>query len=120
MVSPSQYKRAKPTHTDPEDDRYVDPTLPSGSTSKTCNPRADSQFWQKKSTDGDPGSSSSSVSSTQWQPRLRAEKDLSTVAGDTSDSSTAIPRLGSIEELAEALRDLRVQATQALDRLGSS
>ena len=64
-----------------------------------------------KSTDEDPGSSSSSMSLTQWRPRLRAEKDLSSVAGDTSEGSAAVPRLGSIEELEEALRELRVKAT---------
>ena len=33
----SQSKRAKPTYTDPEDDRRVDRAMPSGSTSKTWN-----------------------------------------------------------------------------------
>ena len=46
------------------------------------------KFWHKRPTDEDPGSSSSSMSSTQWRPRLRAEKDLSSVAGDTSVGST--------------------------------
>ena len=31
----SQYKRAKPTYADPEDDRRNGPTMPIGSTSKT-------------------------------------------------------------------------------------
>ena len=31
----SHYKRAKPTQTDPEDDKNADPSLPVGSTSKT-------------------------------------------------------------------------------------
>ena len=35
----SHYKRAKPTQTDPEDDRDADPSLPMGSTSKTYDPR---------------------------------------------------------------------------------
>ena len=35
------YKQAKPTQTDPEDDKNADPSLPVGSTSKTYNPRAD-------------------------------------------------------------------------------
>ena len=34
-TSSSRYKRAKPTGTDPEDDRRADPPLPIGSTSKT-------------------------------------------------------------------------------------
>ena len=41
----SQQKRAKPTHTDPEDDMKVDPAMLTGSTSKTHNPRTDGQFW---------------------------------------------------------------------------
>ena len=41
----SQSKRAKPTHTDPEGDRCVDPALPSGSTSKTWSPTQDQGFW---------------------------------------------------------------------------
>ena len=50
------------------------------------------------------------MSSTQWRPRHRAEKDMSSVAGDASDGSIAVPRLGSIEELdEEALRELRVR-----------
>ena len=47
----SQYERAKPMYTDREDDRRHDPTKPSGSTSKTWDPRADSKFWHEKSTD---------------------------------------------------------------------
>ena len=39
----SHYKVAKPTQTDPEDDRKADPSLPLGSTSKTCDPRKE---WQ--------------------------------------------------------------------------
>ena len=35
----SHYKRAKPTHTDPEDDRTTDTSLPLSSTSKTYDPR---------------------------------------------------------------------------------
>ena len=37
----SHYKRAKPTHTDPEDDMNVDPSMPVGSTSKAHHPRKD-------------------------------------------------------------------------------
>ena len=45
----SQYKRAKPTYTDPEDDTRADATMPIGTTSKTWDPRADSQFWHRQS-----------------------------------------------------------------------
>ena len=45
----SQYKRAKPTHTDPEDDMKVDSAIPVGTTSKTWNPKADDQFWHRQS-----------------------------------------------------------------------
>ena len=94
------------TYTDPEDDSRSDLTMPIGSTSKTWNPQADSKFWHRQSKDGDQGSSSSIVSSTQWRPSLRAEKDMSSVAGNTSEGSIAVPRLGSIEELdKEALMD---------------
>ena len=41
----SHYKRAKPTCTDPEDDRTTDSSLPIGSTSKTYDPR---QFLAEK------------------------------------------------------------------------
>ena len=44
----SHYKRAKPTHTDPEDYRTTDSSLPIGSTSKTHDPRKDGSFWQRK------------------------------------------------------------------------
>ena len=43
----SQQKRAKPTHTDPEDDMQTDPLMPIGSTSKTWNPGTDGQFLAK-------------------------------------------------------------------------
>ena len=59
------------------------------------------------------------MSSTQWRPRLRAEKDLSSVAGDIFEGSTAAPRLGGIEELdEESLRKVREEVTQALARKG--
>ena len=39
-------------------------------------------------------------------------KDMSSVAGDTSEGSTAVPRLGSIEELdEEVLRELHEMQT---------
>ena len=84
----SHYKRAKPTCTDPEDDRATDSSLPIGSTSKTYDPRKDSSFWQKR--DGGQGWSQSSSSSGQWKPRLRHEKNFSSAAGDTSDASNAV------------------------------
>ena len=76
----SHSKRAKPTYTDPEDDRMTDSSLPIGSTSKTYDPEKDS-FWQR----GDRGQnwSYSSSSSGQWRPRLWRERDISSAAGDT-------------------------------------
>ena len=44
----SHYKRAKPTQTDPEDDRTADPSLPSGSTSKTYGPRKDAASGRER------------------------------------------------------------------------
>ena len=77
--------------------------------SKTWESRADSKFWHRQSKDCDPGLSSS-TSSTQWRPNLRAERDVSSVAGDISEGSAASPRLGSIDELdEEALRDWRMR-----------
>ena len=92
----SHYKRAKPTHTDPEDDRAADPSMPMGSTSKTYDPRKDGNFWQRKDS-GQEGSHSSS-STGNWRPRLRHETHFSSAAGDTSEASTAAHRLGSIHE----------------------
>ena len=92
----SHCKRAKPTHTDPEDDRMTDSSLPIGSTSKTYDPEKDGNFWQQ----GDRGHnwSYSSSSSGQWRPRLRHEKDFSSAAGDTSDASNAMHDVGRIHE----------------------
>ena len=92
----SHYKRAKPTCTDPEDDKVTDLSLPMGSTSKTYDPRKDGSFWQRK--DGSQDWSHSSPSTGQWRPRLRHEKNFSSAAGDTSDASSAVHRLGSIRE----------------------
>ena len=86
----SHCKRAKPTYTDPEDDRTTDSSLPIRSTSKTYDPR--------KRKDGGQDWSHSSSSSGQWRPRLRHEKNFSSAAGDTSDASNAVHRLGSIHE----------------------
>ena len=44
----SHYKRAKPTHTDPEDDRTTDSSLPLGSTSKTYDPRKDGSSGRER------------------------------------------------------------------------
>ena len=89
----NHYKRAKPTHTDPEDDMRVDSTMPVGTTSKTQSPKSDDQFWHEQSgSEGHRGSSSQS--STQWRPRLRPNRDVSSVAGDTSEGSAAPQRLG--------------------------
>ena len=69
----SQHKRAKPTHTDPEDDTKVDPMMPVGSTSKTWNPRADDPFWQRPL---EVESAGESQYWTQWKPRLRPEREI--------------------------------------------
>ena len=74
----SHYKRAKPTHTDPEDGT-TDSLLPLGSTSKAYDPRKDGSFWQRK--DSGQGWSHSSSSSGYWRPRLRHERYLSSAAG---------------------------------------
>ena len=92
----SHYKRAKPTQTDPEDDRTADPSLPMGSTSKTYDPRKGGSFWKRK--DSGQEWSHSSSSSGYWRPRLRHEKYFSSAAGDTSEASIAANHLGSIHE----------------------
>ena len=93
----SHYKRAKPTYTDPEDDRTTDSSLPLGSTSKTYDPRKDGSFWQRK--DSGQAWSYSSSSSGHWRPRMRHERYVSSATGDTSEASTAVHRLGSIHEM---------------------
>ena len=90
----SHYKRAKPTHTDPEDGVNVDPSMPVGSMSKTYNLRKDGRFWKQDS--GQDWAQSSSPS-THWRPKMRYEKNYSSVAGDTSEA-TAMHNLGSITE----------------------
>ena len=92
----SHYKRAKPTQTDPEDDRDADPSLPMGSMSKTYDPRKDGSFWKRK--DSGQEWSHSSSSSGYWRPRVRHERYFSSAAGDTSEASTAANVLGSIHE----------------------
>ena len=92
----SHYKRAKPTHTDPEDDRTTDSSLPLGSTSKTHDPRKDGSFWQRK--DSGQRWSHSSSSSGYWRPRLRHERYFSSAAGGTSEASAAAHRLGITHE----------------------
>ena len=94
--SRSHYKRAKPTGTDPEDDRKEDSALPIGSTSKTYDPQSDYTMWQRK--DSNQNWRQSTSSGDQWKPRLRHDRDLSSVAGDTSDASAATHRLKSIYE----------------------
>ena len=49
--------------------------------------------------DGGQGWSHSSSSTGHWRPRLRHEKNFSSAAGDTSDASNAVHRLGSIHEI---------------------
>ena len=105
----SQQKRAKPTHTDPEDDVKVDLMMPIGSTSKTWSPKADGQFWPRRSGSGEDWAHSS-PSSSRWKPRLRTEKHFSGAAGDTSEASTASQHLGSIDESeGDAVRDWRAR-----------
>ena len=88
----SHYKRAKPTQTDPEDGTNADPSLLGGSTSKTYNPRMDGNFWKR--TDSGHEWTQSSSSSAHWKPRMKHEKYYSSVAGDTSEASTAMNALG--------------------------
>ena len=57
----SHYKRAKPTYTDPEDDKMTDSALPIGLTSKTYDPRKDGSFWQRKDGSQDWSHSSSAT-----------------------------------------------------------
>ena len=73
------------------------------STSKTWDPYRDCNFWSKKSSSEDPATCASSMSSTQRRPKLRADRDMSSVAGDTSEGSASVPRLESIDELDEEL-----------------
>ena len=79
--SRSHYKRAKPTGTDPEDDRQADSALPIGSTSETYDPQRDHTMWQRK--DSSQHWRHSTSSGDQWKPRLRHDRDISSVAGDT-------------------------------------
>ena len=120
----SQSKRVKPTHTDPEDDRHSDPPLTSGSTSKMWDPARDHGFWSEGCSTHGLAASASSSSSTHWRPKLRADKDISSNAGDTSESSTTGPRLGCIDELSsldeEALRTIQERVNQGLERKGGS
>ena len=94
--SRNRYKRAKPTGTDPEDDRKADPTLPIGSTSKTYDPQTDHTMWQRK--DSNQYWKQADSSGSQWKPKLRSDEAMSSVAGDTSDANDAACRLKSIYE----------------------
>ena len=88
------------------------------------DPYRDRNFWSKKSSNEDPATCTSSVSSTQWRPKLRADRDMLNIAGDTSEGSTSVPRLECIDELAqldeEVLREMQERVTPALARKGSS
>ena len=66
-----------------------------------CGKEGDSnQYWKQAASSGD-----------QWRPRLRSEAEMSSVAGDTSDASAAVPRLNSINENErDAVRDSRSDA----------
>ena len=83
-------------YTDPEDDRMTDLSLPIGSTSKTYDPEKDGSFWRQG--DRSQNWSYSSSSSRQWKPRLWCERNISSLAGGTSDASTAVHHLNSIHE----------------------
>ena len=93
MILPTAITRER---SQPKDDMQVDPSLPVGSTSKTHIPQADGQFW--KQADSGQEWTQSSTSSTYWRPRVRHEKYYSSVAGDTSEASTTMHNLGSINE----------------------
>ena len=66
------------------------------------------------------------MSSTQWRPKARGDRDTSSVAGDVSEGSTSVPKLECIDELVqlgldeEALRETQKHVTQASARKGSS
>ena len=113
----SQSKIAKPTSTDPEDDQQADPALSSGSTSKTWDPCADDNFWIKKSSSENPTKGPLSAPSMQWRPKLRADRDISSVAGDAFEGSTSAPSTDEVDD--EALREMHKQVTQTLARKGS-
>ena len=108
----SQQKRAKPTHTDPEDEMKVDPMMPIGSTSKTWSPKADGQFWPRRSGSGEDWTHSSPLTS-KWKPRLRIERHFSSAAGDASEVSTALQHLVSIDESeGDAVREWRARSSR--------
>ena len=92
----SHRKRAKPTDTDPEDDRMTDSSVPIGSTSKTYDPEKDGSLWRQG--DRSQSWSYSSYPSRQWRPQLWHERNISSAAGDTSEASTAVHHLNSIHE----------------------
>ena len=92
----SHSKRAKPTYTDPEDDRMTDSSLPIGSTSKTCDPEKDGNLWRQR--DRGQSWSYSSSSSGQWRPKLWHDRTISSAAGDTSDASDPVHHVKSLHE----------------------
>ena len=92
----SHSKRAKPTYTDPEDDRMTDSSLPIGSTSKTYDTEKDGNLWRQR--DRGQSWSYSSSSSGQWRPKLWHDRTISSAAGDTSDASDPVHHLKSIHE----------------------
>ena len=98
----SQSKHAKPTHADPEDDRLIDPALPSGSTPETWDPTQDQGFWAEDdpSHQGSAASASQGTPSMHWRAEAsRRRRDVSSKSGDTSEGRTSGPRLGSIDEI---------------------
>ena len=59
-------------------------------------PQSDYTMWQRK--DSNQNRRQSTSSGDQWKPRLRRDRDLSSVAGDASEASAASHRLKSICE----------------------
>ena len=115
------------THTDPEDDRRVDPAMPSGSTSKTWNPAQHREFWTEIDTSrstGSAASASQAMHPTHWRPQLHAVRGQLSIAGDTSEGSAAGPVLRSIDEISQldqdALSAIQERVNQALANRGGS
>ena len=73
---------------------------------KTSDPQNDHTMWQRK--DSSQYWKQAVSSGSQWRPRLRSDEEISSVAGDTSDTSAAAYRLKSIcENEGEAVKGSR-------------
>ena len=115
IPSSSRYKRAKPTRTDPEDDRRADPTLPIGSTSKTYDPQKDYTMWQRR--DSSQYWKQAASSGDQWRPKLRSETEMSSVAGDTSDASRSS---SWSEEHSVSMKETQRRALEVMQSTGGN